>query len=694
MQKEFQVKRNSAKESTEHHYIDASVTNLPELTLRGCLLATFITVIFMAGNVYMGLKISFTFNSAIPAAVISMAVLGAFRNSNMLENTFVQTFASSAGALSAVIFVLPGLIMLGFWTAIPYWETMLVCATGGLLGVMFTIPLRRALVVESDLPYPEGVAAAEILRVANKKNHPNDSSVEKNHKEAGIRDILCGFFVASFFTLFSRGFHYFSEMLSGYTKLAGSIWGASSDYSMALIGAGYLVRIRGGIAMLIGVIIAWGIAIPLLSHNVPIQGSVIDTAMDIWVHKVRFMGVGTIAVAALWTMMLLLKPIWIGIQSSIQAMKSVRISGKESVIRTEKDIPIKTVLFSVLLLLLPLLAIFGYFIVDEHLPISFGEVITLTIVCVLFVVFMSFITASVCGYMAGLVGSSNSPVSSVGVLSTIGGAILLLLTVNATIHEHYARLTVALVMYMASAVLAAATASNDNMQDLKTGQLVGATPWRQQVALVFGVIIGAMVIPLILQTLYVAYGFPGSLPRPDMNPAEALAAPQAVMMSAIASGIITHHLEWNMIIIGAIIAVLFIIFDATVLKRYDLRLSIIALGSGIYLPTSASLALITGCVLSYIIEKGLKKRAKQKNEDLESFSVQPLRRGTLLASGFIAGESLVGVAIALIIAATGDQYPIKLVGLGFAPIAEWLGFLFFAGILIFNYRYVVWNKND
>jgi putative OPT family oligopeptide transporter len=680
-------------EQAADEYIDASVTHLPELTLRGCFLALFITVIFTAGNVYMGLKISFTFNSAIPAAVISMAVLRSFQQSNMLENTMVQTFASAAGTLSGVIFVLPGLIMLGFWTSFPFWQTMLVCATGGLLGVMFTIPLRRALVVESTLPFPEGVAAAEIIRVghrAEKGKHLSESS----KKEAGIKDIVIGTLLASVFTLFSRGFHYFSETLAYYAKTGATLLGCSMDYSLALVGAGYLVRIRAGVAMLIGVIIAWGIAIPWLSWNTSVEGSVVDVAMNIWATKVRFIGVGTIAVAAIWTMLLLLKPIWIGIQSSIQSMKQIKFNGNDSVIRTEKDIPILTVVMCTCLLIIPLLAIFYYFIVEEQLPISHAEIITLTLLCVIFVVFMSFITASVCGYMAGLVGSSNSPISSVGVLSTIGGSVLLLFVVDATVHVHYSHLTIALVLYMSSAVLAAASVSNDNMQDLKTGQLVGATPWRQQTALMFGVIVGAMIIPFILQILYNAYGFPGSFPRAGMNPAEALSAPQAVMMSAIASGIITHHLEWFMIIVGAILAVIFILFDATVLKRYDLRLSIIALGSGIYLPTSASTALILGCFLSFFVEKALKKKAEKKQQDIESLSIQPLRRGTLLASGFIVGESLTGVAIAILIASTGDQYPIKLVGPSFAYAAEWLGFLFFSAIVWFNYRYVVWNKND
>lgn len=667
-------------------YISASVTNLPELTIRGCLLAILITAVFTAGNVYMGLKISFTFNSAIPAAVISMAILRAFRTSNILENTMVQTFASAAGTLSAVIFVLPGLIMLGYWTSFPFWQTMLLSLTGGLLGVMFTIPLRRALVVNSDLPYPEGVAAAEILRVGDAKGSAQ--------KKTGAWDIACGTLVAGAFTLFSRGFHWFAESLAGFTKVGLGLTGFSMDYSLALIGAGYLTRIRAGIAMLIGFIIAWGIAVPCFSWGVPIEGSVADTAMHIWVTKVRVLGVGTIAVAAIWTMILLLKPIWEGVQSSLHALAQIRTKGKDSIIRTEKDLPITTVFLCVGLLIIPLLAIFGYFIVEEHLPITTGMIITLTIICVVFVVFLSFITASVCGYMAGLVGSSNSPISSIGVLATIGVSGLLLLIIKPEIHAQYSHLTIALVIYVASAVIAAASASNDNMQDLKTGQLLGATPWRQQVALIFGVCIGALIIPVILQVLYVAYGFPGSLPHAGMNPAEALSAPQAVMMSTIASGIITHNIDWEMIGIGAAIAVLFIILDATYLKRRNWRLSVVAMGTGIYLPASATMGIIVGSVLSFVVEWALKKRDQLKSEDMHTLDSHSLRRGTLFASGLIVGESLVGLIIALFIAISGNQYPIRLVSPEFAPIAEWLALPVFIGILVFNYFYVIRKKSD
>ena len=678
------------KKSTKHQdtkYIDASVTNLPELTLRGCLLATLITLVFTAGNVYMGLKISFTFNSAIPAAVISMAILRIFRDSNMLENTMVQTFASAAGTLSSVIFVLPGLVMLGFWQSFPFWQTMLLCVSGGLLGVMFTIPLRRALVVQSTLPYPEGVAAAEILRVGN------DKTPSANKNEGSVKDILYGSLVAGFFTLFSRGFHLLSESLSYYTKVGASLCGISMDYSLALMGAGYLMRIRVGIAMFIGLFIAWVVAVPCLSWGVPVKGSVMDTALQLWVTKVRFIGVGTIAVSAVWTMLTLLKPIWVGVQSSMQALKKIKVKGKESIIRTEKDIPITTVLFCVMLLIIPLLAIFGYFIVNEHLPIANTEIVTLTIFCVVFVLFLSFITASICGYMAGLVGSSNSPISSIGIISTIGASALLLLVVDSSVHAHYSQLTVALAIYMTAAVVTAGGISNDNMQDLKTGQLLGATPWRQQTALVLGVLVGAMVIPFILQTLYTAYGFPGSLPREGMNPAEVLSAPQAVMMSAIASGIITHHLEWNMIIIGATIAVVFIVFDATFLKRRDLRLSVIAMGSGIYLPMSATLAIVLGSFISFLIECTLKKRAKAKKEKFNSEN-NFQRRGTLVASGLIVGESLVGVAIAMLIAISGNQYPINLVSPEFEPIAKWLGGLVIVAIAVFFHLYVTRERNE
>jgi len=671
--------------------IAASVT-LPELTLRGCLLASIITILFMASNIYLGLKVGLTFSSAIPAAVISMAILKSFKDSNMLENTMVQTFASSAGTLSSIIFVLPGLVMIGYWKGFPFWETMSICTVGGILGVMFSIPLRRALVVQSDLPYPEGVAAAEILRVGSREN----AELMKDkafRNEPGIKDILAGTLLASLFSLFSHGLRVFSESLSYYTKIGSSVFGIANDYSLALVGAGYLVGIRVGIALLIGTIISWVIAVPWLSsHMTGLEGSAADIANMLWSTKVRFIGVGTIAIAAIWTMVLLIKPICAGITSSFQALSQIRLQGKESIIRTEKDIPINMVIAGTLILVVPLLGIFGYFIYDEHLPISTHEIIILTLLCVGFVLVISFITAAISGYMAGLVGSSNSPISGIGILSIIGASVLMVLAVSPSINSNYTHLTIALSIYMTSVVIAIGCISNDNLQDLKTGHLVGATPWRQQVALIYGVIVGALVIPFLLGLLYDAYGFPGSMPRPGMDPAEALSAPQAVLMSALSKAIITHQLDWQMMLIGISIAVVFLIIDATILKRYNARLSVIAVGIGIYLPISVNVPIILGSLIPFMVERYLTKKAKTAGQDPKQLQQKPQRRGVLLASGLIVGESVVGVIIAFLIVALNNQYPIAIVESHFEYIASWLGGLGFLMVFVFYYYYVTRYK--
>ena len=619
------------------------MNNLRELTLRGTILGALITIVFTASNVYLGLKVGLTFSSAIPAAVISMAILRLFSGSTILENNMVQTQASAAGTLSSVIFVMPGLLMMGYWSNFPFWLTFAVCAAGGMLGVLFSIPLRHVMVVKSDLPYPEGVAAAEILKAGSKTDD----------KEAndGLKDIVFGGIIASIVSLFTNGFRLLSDSTAYWFTGGKSIFQIPMGFSLALLSAGYLIGIISGIAVLIGTIIAWGFGIPILSALTDYDTSqpLSKIAMGMWATDIRFIGAGTIAIAAVWTLLTLIKPVIEGLKTSLKTLRSdISVNDIE---RTDRDLSPKTIFIIMAGMLIILVATFHSFISDSGL--STGIAWLLVICAVLFAFIMGFLVAAACGYMAGLVGSSASPISGIAIVAAIAISLILL-----GLSETHGMLSsvegtdfiTALALFTTSVVLSIACISNDNLQDLKTGYLVHATPWRQQVALLIGCVVGAIVIAPILEILYNAYGFTGAVPRTNMDPTQVLAAPQATLMTTIAKGIFSHNLDWTMILIGLAVGATVIIIDLILAKKKTkFRLPALAVGLGIYLPPSITLAIFTGSLLSWIVKRQAYAKAQKLNLDPETEFKKVDRKASLIASGLIVGESLVGVILAIVI---------------------------------------------
>ena len=658
--------------------------NLKELTFRGIILGALITVIFTASNVYLGLKVGMTFASSIPAAVISMAVLKFFKDSSILENNMVQTQASSAGTLSSVIFVLPGLLMMGYWQDFPFWQTMLICAAGGTLGVLFTIPLRRAMVVNSDLPYPEGVAAAEILKAGN---HADGDS--------GVKDIAYGGVLAGLVAFLTNGLRVMADGASAWIQTGKAASQLPMGFSLALLGAGYLIGIVGGIAMLIGVILTWGVAVPYftMSGDIAADASLIDAAMVVWKTKVRFIGVGTIGIAAIWTLLILMKPMIEGMLHSFRMLKGGQA---ESEHRVDIDLSPKTMIYILIATVVLIVISLHHFIAAA--PISPELSILLVVVCTFLAVFIGFFVAAASGYMAGLVGSSSSPISGIGIISVIVISLVLVSIGNASgLFETVdgQKFLTALTLFTASIVLTTATISNDNLQDLKTGLLVDATPWRQQVALIIGCFVGALVIAPVLEILYHAYGFSGALPRPDMDPSQALSAPQATLMTTISQGIFTNKLEWTYILTGVVLGAVLITIDAFLKKVSNkvFGLPVIAVGIGIYLPPSINMPVIVGAFLAWIMTRHI---AKLGNKEV---SAKAERFGTLFSAGLIVGESLMGVILAFIIAASvttgGSEAPLSLNLENWDTIGEWLGLIvFIVGIVIFASRVLRAKKSD
>lgn len=665
--------------------------NHKELTLRGIILGALITVIFTASNVYLGLKVGLTFASSIPAAVISMAVLKFAKDSNILENNIVQTQASAAGTLSSIIFVLPALLMLGYWTGFPFWQTTILCIAGGILGVIFTIPLRYAMVVNSDLPYPEGVAAAEILRAGEQDT--SDDTPAQSDASTGAKDIVIGGALSGIVAFLTGGLRVLADSAGYWFKAGSAITQLPMGFSLALLGAGYLVGVAGGIAILLGILIAWGAAVPMLTSMTP-QPSDMEMsafAMKIWKENVRFIGAGTIGVAAIWTLLTLMKPMIEGLKISMQALKG---GNSSNLSRMDQDLSPKVMIGWTVVMTLLLAVSFYQFVADASLPAGLAWLLVLVCTAVTFII--GFLVAAACGYMAGLVGSSSSPISGIGIISIVVISLILLLVGNAypqLLTTGDGKFVTALALFCGSAVLCVATISNDNLQDLKTGYLVKATPWRQQVALMIGVVVGALVISPILELLYKAYGFTGALPRPDMDASQALGAPQATLMTTIAKGIFAHNLNWDFILIGVLIGAVLIVADTLLRKtsagKYSLP--VLAVGMGIYLPPTINMPIFIGSVLAWWIKNRITKNsaAAQRERNLKLAE----RKGTLFAAGLIVGESLIGVIMAFIIAASvttgGSDAPLALKLANWDNIAQWLGLLAFVLAIVILARRVL-----
>ena len=645
-----------------------------ELTLRGIVIGIVITIVFTAANVYFGLKAGLTFSTSIPAAVISMAILKAMRDATIQENNIVQTVASAAGTLSSIIFVLPGLIIVGYWSGFPFWISAGICATGGILGVMYTIPLRRALVTDSDLPYPEGVACAEVLKVGAGEGGSKES-VETGG--AGLKAVLWGSIVSAIFYVIVQT-KIFAASVTSYFRVGGDKGGATGfDFglSFALFAIGHLVGLWVGVAMLAGAVIGWVWAVPYFTHLHWSAGVAADVAQAGWSHYVRFIGAGAIGVAAIWTLAKLVKPLVGGLAGAFRASRARKSGTLDQLPRTEHDMPIGLVGLISLLCFIPIAYLLWHFAVNNGL-----EAVTWTLVIggVVFVVLLSFLVSAVCGYMAGLIGSSNSPLSGVGILVVVIAALLLVVGVKPFLPPGAEKPLVGFALFVTAIVFAVASIANNNLQDLKTGQLVDATPSLQQWALVIGVLAGAVVIPPVLELLQNTYGFLGA---PGANPATALPAPQAGLISALAKGVITGDVPWNMIGIGAAIGVAIIILDELLgLAKKGPRLPPLAVGLGIYLPTSTTLMVVVGALVGAWFDR----RADRKPNGEATKQL-----GVLLASGLIVGESLLAVIFAGIVGFSGKQNPIALVGDSFVTPSIIVGGIAFAITVIVLYRWII-----
>ena len=662
----------------------AADRSIAEITVKAIILGALLSMILAAANAYIGLLVGLTVSASIPAAAASMGILRLFRRSTILENNMVQTAASAGESLVAgIIFTIPALVMMKAWSGYEYGPMVAIAIVGGILGVAFTVPLRRALIVEAKLAFPEGQATAEVLKTGGiERDRDSGASADA---DTGFRRLLQAAGIGAVFKFAESG----AGLLAGnvattQTWLAGKyLFMGNITISPALIGVGYIVGLNIAMLVFIGGVIGTLIGVPLnwaFNHDAIMTAAGIDPATawslldanqwgalagQSW-QDCRRIGVGAMMVGGLWSLISLARPLVDGVRSSMQAYRSSRAGGAAAA-RTEFDTPINYVFIVVIVSIVPLFLIFNFALAEypERLMIS-------AVMTALMLVF-GFIFSSVAGYMAGLVGSSNNPISGVTIATVIVSALILLqLMGNDGIA---ARLGPIAVMYLAGLICSAAAIAGDNLQDLKCGHVVGATPWRQQLFQIVGVIAAAVVIPLILQLLDNQYGIGRPSPNPNAIPNSVLAAPQAGLMQALAGGIFGAGIKWNFIVMGFALAIVLIVLDKIQEKRgASFRLPVLAVAVGIYLPLGLSVPIFIGGVISWQVKRrsaGLDKMQLTRRESL----------GLLVASGLITGEALMGVLVALL-AGAGVALPL-MAGFGFAPMLALLGF---GAVVVYLYR--------
>ncbi len=591
--------------------------SLPEITPKAVMLSVLLAAVLAGANAYLGLFAGMTVSASIPAAVVSMAVLRLFRQSNILENNIVQTAASSGEALAAgVIFTIPGLVLLGYWESFDYWQTVTVSLVGGVLGVLFTIPLRRALIVHARLRFPEGVATAEVLKVG---------AASAAHGGAPVRLLLGAAALGGGYKFAEGGFKLWSESLEGAFQLGRSTLYGGLNLSPALLAVGYIIGLNTALVVFLGGAIGWLVLLPLHQAMVPPPDALtgVAAAKATWSGQIRYIGIGAMLVGGVWTLIQIRGPILQSLQQLMALYRTRDASrARGELPRTERDAGVLWLVGLTVASLIPMLMLYRGLL---------GQSLVGGVGLTLLMVVTAFLFSAVAGYMAGLVGSSSNPVSGV-TIATIMLASLLLLGIMGQGNPAGP----AAALLVGAVVCCAAAMGGDNMQDLKTGHLVGATPWKQQVMQVIGVATGAVVIVPVLSLLQAKYGI-GEVTEAHPHP---LSAPQATLMAKLANGVFGGSLPWHLLVVGMLLGVAVILLDTRQARRQaELRFPVLAVALGMYLPLKLSATILLGGCLAEWVRRGRSESAASTED-----------RGLLCAAGLVTGEALVGILLALPVA--------------------------------------------
>ncbi|TKJ36233.1 MAG: oligopeptide transporter, OPT family [Planctomycetes bacterium B3_Pla] len=643
--------------------MDLEERSLPEITVKAFVLGVVLSMVLAAANAYLGLFAGMTVSASIPAAVVSMGLLRLFRKSNILENNIVQTAASAGESLAAgVIFTLPALVIMGYWDGFGgknFWWITVIAAFGGLLGVLFTIPLRRSLIVEGDLQFPEGIATAEVLETGQEGGR-------------GLWTIAQASIVGGLFKVLAKGVGLWPEAIEGARGIGRTLVYGGSNLSPALLSVGYIVGLNIAVLIFLGGVANWYLAIPICAAFSESAADVdaVDRAYGIWSAQTRYIGVGAMLVGGLWTIFKMRGSLLSGVKSGLKAYRAIG-QDQVQIERTEKDMPMKWVLVLIVASIVPLFLVYQTFVGDVSISLPMAVVMLIA----------GFLFSAVAGYMAGLVGSSNNPISGITIATIVVASLLLLVLMGKGAENGPAAAII-----IGSVVCCAAAIAGDNMQDLKAGRIVGATPWKQQVMQIVGTLSGAIVIAPVLMLLHEAYGFSG---QPGLSPeetADALSAIQANLMASVAQGVFKGNMPWTFAFIGMGVAVGIIVLDLFLeARKSSFRTPVLAVAIGFYLPLQLSVPIFGGGIIHWAV-KGFHKRRKTDSAQIE----QSNRSGLLFASGLITGEALMGILIAV---------PIVLlkrfdVGLPIikhlwgktVPFGGWLGAALLIGVAYWLYR--------
>ncbi len=645
--------------------------NIAELTLRSILLAIVLTVILAISNTYLALKLGILTSASIPAAIISMGILRLFKQSTILENNAVQTAASAGEAVAGgIVYTIPALIVIEYWHHFDYLTNFFIALTGGVLGVLFSIPLRRLLVNDKALKFPEGRAIAEVLK----------SSSEKT----GMRDLVYGSIIGAALELLQVGFKVVANSWNHWFVVKRSIFGLGAGFSATMIGAGYLVGFDMACSIFAGAIISWFIALPILSQFFPdflLHHPTHEAAVLLWNSELRYLGIGAMLFAGVWTFVKLVRPLANNVYMSLQSFTTKRV--KSVLPRTDKDIPLVFILIGVVVMAAVLFVFFQYIFPLDQVGLAGHYSSSIILGAVLYVLIVGFLFAVITSYFSGMVGVTASPGSAVVIAGILFASWLLLSLIHVLIplplDQGQIVAAEAIIIIIASVVTGIAAIAIDNTQDLKVGQLVGATPWKQQVMLLLGVVVSSLVIPPVMQVLFNVYGIAGIMPHAGMDVTQSLPAPTAALLAAITEAVFRNSLPWTMMFIGASVIYAVIVCNRVFkLQRY-IQLSILGIAIGMYLPITSSFPLFLGGMIAMFV----KRRLRAKSSD-ESVINQGKQTGTRIACGLVAGSALLDVLLAIpfsiyhspdalsVVGAGWETYGLVLAVVSIIGLAKWM----------------------
>ena len=621
---------------------------LKEITFRSVIISCILAIILAASNTFLALKIGILTSASIPAAVIAMGILRFFKNTSIHETNMIQTAASAGEAIAGgIVYTIPALIIIHYWTGFSYIHNFLIALTGGILGVLFSVPLRRVLMENPHLRFPEAQAITHVLEMEQEKG-------------SRIRYLLIGSGIGGLLEFFQSGLQIIAASVQKIFTIGKTSFGFGTGFSGTLLGAGYLIGFPVGLSLLIGAITGYLIIYPILTYFFQIKLTILP-------DQLRFIGIGSMLTAGIWTLLTLIKPIFLGILTSFQALSL----GSPPKDLKNKDIPyfyvILGIIFSLIVLYFLLNHLLPIYTIPFHLP-----ALTLIIIAVAFIFIIGFIFAAICGYFSGLVGVTASPGSAI----VIGGLMLVAFSLRAYLHSQNIILThdiilnaSAIVIILISVVTGIACITNDNIQDLRVGYLIGSTPWKQQVMLLLGVLCAAAVVPLLMQLLFSVYGLGGVFPHAGMDPSKMLPAPVPAVLATITQAVFHQDIPLRLLLTGSGITVFFIIISS-ILKtqtRSKIQLSILGIAMGLYLPLASSTALFIGSLLGLLTKSD---------------------KGILTACGLVAGAALMDVLLAIPFAISGNPNILAIMPLSLHYISILLGLLCIAGLgkLFYYYR--------